>query len=128
MADLSPEKRERFAAAGRQAWRLKSQAARDATRDRLRAGGRAWWEGLSEAERAAFVEKARDRSRQAWRDRFPERAAIRDELLATNPPEPCACGDPDAVLFVTDYEARAFVWRCRACAAAERARWRGGTA
>lgn len=75
--------------------------------------------------RASWTPERRDRAaeqaRRQWREQYPERAAVRDEIVASHEQEPCGrCGSPDSVLFVTDYEVRSFVWRCRSCAAVER--------
>lgn len=69
----------------------------------------AWWT----PERRAV---AAERSRQRWRERNPEKAAIRDEIVATETERPCRCGSTAVTLFVTDYATRVHVWRCRPCA------------
>ena len=64
-------------------------------------------------------------TRQRWRERFPERAVVRDAILARSAPEPCdRCGSPDGTLFITDYVDGTHLWRCRACAAAARQAYR----
>lgn len=67
--------------------------------------------------------EAAERSRRAWRERHPEKAAIRDGLLATVQIERCRCGATEVTLFVTDYEASSYVWRCRACAEEAQRTW-----
>lgn len=65
--------------------------------------------------------EASERSGKAWRERFPERAAIRDELLRSAHQKPCdLCDSDDSVMFITDYETRTFIWRCRRCAQHEK--------
>ena len=72
---------------------------------------------LGSRDRRWWTADRRAAASDHWRQQFPERAAIRDELLASLPHDPCdRCGAPDAVLFVTDYTAVAYVWRCRECA------------
>jgi hypothetical protein len=64
-------------------------------------------------------------TRQRWRERFPERAAVRDALLARSAPEPCdRCVAPGAVLFVVDYVATTYLWRRDDSAAAARPAYR----
>jgi hypothetical protein len=68
-----------------------------------------------------WTPERREAAAQRWRERWPERAAIRDEILATKEPGPCdLCGSNETTLYVTDYGTRAFVWRCRPCAKAMR--------
>lgn len=67
-----------------------------------------------------WTEERREQARRAWAERNPERAGVRDEILASEPPSPCTCGATDVVLLVTDYATRDHVWRCRACVKAGR--------
>ena len=61
----------------------------------------------------------------AWRADHPERATVRDAILAGSTQEPCdRCGAEAARLFVTDYATADHVWRCAPCASAARAEYR----
>ena len=60
----------------------------------------------------------------AWRERNPEKASIRDSILKEAVPGTCACGSESVSLFVTDYQARTYVWRCQPCVRAEKKKWR----
>lgn len=99
----------------RDLWEAMTKEERLAEQARRSTEAKAWWAAYPE-ELALY----RERSRSAWRERYPQRAAVRDEILAVVKPEPCVCGSLEVVLFVTDYEARSFVWRCRPCARRER--------
>ena len=76
------------------------------------------WDRMDEGERAA----RREAGRVAWRRVNPERAAIRDALVAAVAPDPCAdCGSPDGTSPHIDYATKTLVaWRCRCCWKAER--------
>ena len=68
-------------------------------------------------------------TKASWRERYPERAAVRDRILAEATPAPCdRCSSPDARLFVTDYASGAYVWRCSPCAIVARAQHREASA
>jgi hypothetical protein len=87
------------------------------------------WDQMDEAQRSAHREDARAKAEAAWRGRFPEKAARRDEILARKHREPCACGSQVSTPFVTDYEAGLVTWRCRPCAKKARLEYRrSGTA
>lgn len=67
-------------------------------------------------KRALAAEKAR----HAWRAAHPDKAALRDEIMAGRASEPCGqCGSTPANSFV-DYQKRSVKWRCRACADTEK--------
>ena len=99
-------------------WARKTPEQQAAIRAERRAQGIAHWERKTPDEQAAV----RRRSADAWRRRFPERAARRDAILAGRVPEPCAgCGTTsDVHPFVIDYEAGTVRWLCRPCAKASR--------
>lgn len=92
----------------------------------MRASNPDWWTAKRRAEQAARVSpEARALLAEAaagrWRERHPEKAVVRDEILATEKPQPCdQCGDGVTKLWVTDYSTGAHVWRCKPCAAAAR--------
>ena len=99
-------------------WERKTPEQQAAIRADRRAQGAARWERMTPEQQAAY----RQRGADAWRRQHPERAARRDAILVGRDPEPCdLCGtDADVHAFVTDYDAGAVVWRCRACAKANR--------
>jgi hypothetical protein len=76
--------------------------------------------GWNLARRAAASEKAR----QTWREKHPERAAIRDELLSKVAKERCLCGSEDTRMFVTDYHECSYIWRCNTCSTAAREKFK----
>lgn len=78
--------------------------------------------------RAAWTPERRavlaGQARATWRERYPERAAIRDAILAGSPEEPCdRCGADAARLWVVDHATADHVWRCESCASAARAEY-----
>ena len=66
-----------------------------------------------------------ERMRRLWRERNPEKAIVRDSILKEAVPGTCVCGSETVSLFVTDYEARTYVWQCRPCAQVKIKRWIG---
>ena len=78
------------------------------------------WDRMDEGEREA----RREAGRAAWRRRSPERAAVRDALLAAVRPLPCTdCGQPDGTSPAIDYATeRVVAWRCPGCWTAARPR------
>jgi len=70
------------------------------------------WDAMSAEEQ----ESHRASAQEAWRRRNPEKAARRDEILASASSEQCSCGSQAVTAYVTDYEHGLIVWRCGPCA------------
>jgi hypothetical protein len=68
----------------------------------------------------ARLTAASEKARQTWREKYPERAAIRDELLSKVAKERCLCGSEDTRMFVTNYDLKIYIWRCNTCSTAAR--------
>lgn len=78
------------------------------------------WDAMSAEEQ----ESHRASAQEAWRRRNPEKAARRDEILASASSEPCSCGSQAVTAYVTDYEHGLIVWRCGPCAKSARKSFR----
>jgi len=83
------------------------------------------WDRLDDEQKAAYRFLRSAQARATWRRRNPEKAALRDAIVADQTPQPCdRCGSATVVAFVTDYATSTITWRCHSCGDAARVAFR----
>ena len=84
------------------------------------------WQAMTSEQQGLHRERCRAATTARWRERHPDRAAVRDRLAAREAPGPCdRCGSTERTRAVVDYAAEAVTaWRCPPCWHAARRAWR----
>jgi hypothetical protein len=84
------------------------------------------WEAKSPDEQARYSQMQSVKTTLTWRRKHPDRAVVRDRLLADAVPGTCnRCLGTGVTRAIVDYKAEVITgWRCPACWNAAREAWR----